>query len=246
MPIFEKIPDVIIHLAGIVGRSCEKRLQEAWEINVTASQKVGLWANDCNVKLIFASTCSNYGISSTFVDESSSLNPLGAYAKTKVEAEKFILGLECDKIVLRFATLAGISPRPRFDTLLNEWVKDACTDGVVKCYNPLSFRPFVHLGDAATAIQRAIWGFHGYHQDLYNVISFNTTKGELARQIRKTTNCKVEESGDMDTRDYAVNYERIAKHFNFVPKYSLQQCIDELVLGVKWGIIWGDQIYTND
>ena len=79
-------------------------------------------------RLIFVSTCSNYGIGKgkKLLDEKSPLRPISLYSKQKVKIEKFILGLKKIKFcptILRFATAFGVSPRMRFDLTINHFTK---------------------------------------------------------------------------------------------------------------------------
>src|SRR5512139_1658124 len=122
-------PDAIVHLAAIVGwPACQAvGRQVAWRYNVEATKNVFGQAADLGVeRFVFASTYSNYGLSSEGhpVTEDSPLNPHSLYAETKVACEEFLLSQKdasCAPLVLRLATLYGLSPRPRFDLLVNQF-----------------------------------------------------------------------------------------------------------------------------
>ena len=105
-------------------------------------------------RFIFASTCSNYGSSSEIVDETASTQPLSLYSKTKVNSENFILSLEDDNFepcIFRFATAHGLSPRMRFDLLLQELLRDALVDKKITLFGANFWRPLIHVNDMATA-----------------------------------------------------------------------------------------------
>ena len=132
----EKIPkiiknaDCVIHLAAIVGEPlCKKIPDTAKQINEIATKNLVNLCKKYNVKrFIFASTCSNYGSSLEIVDESSPVHPLSLYSECKINSEKFILENNTNEFstcVLRFATAHGLSPRMRFDLLVQEFLHDA-------------------------------------------------------------------------------------------------------------------------
>ena len=120
-------PQAVVHLAGIVGfPACQAvGRQVAWRYNVEATQQVFEQSVDIGVeRFVFASSYSNYGLSpdGDKVDESSPLNPQSLYAETKIASEKYLLGQsksDCAPLIYRFATLYGISPRTRFDLIVD-------------------------------------------------------------------------------------------------------------------------------
>ena len=128
-------PDTIIHLAAIVGfPACQAvGKQVAWKYNVEATKNVYSQSTDLGVeRFVFASTYSNYGLSEDGkpVTEESPLNPQSLYAETKIASEEFLLlqkASTCAPLLFRFATLYGISPRTRFDLIVNQFVLEAFT-----------------------------------------------------------------------------------------------------------------------
>jgi len=125
--------DYIAHLAAIVGDpACAVAPEKAREVNLIASQKFYEIANSSNIKkFVFASTCSNYGKMKNpevYVDENSELAPVSLYAETKVAVENFLISQAksniCKPTCLRFATVYGLSLRPRFDLTVNEFTKE--------------------------------------------------------------------------------------------------------------------------
>jgi nucleoside-diphosphate-sugar epimerase len=126
-------PDAIVHLAAIVGfPACQAvGKQVAWRYNVEATKMAFEQAADLGVeRFVFSSTYSNYGLSAEGkpVTEESPLNPQSIYAETKIAAEEFLLTqreASCAPLIFRFATLYGISPRTRFDLIVNQFVLEA-------------------------------------------------------------------------------------------------------------------------
>src|SRR5512134_3532169 len=153
-------PNAIVHLAAIVGfPACQAvGKQVAWRYNVDATKSVFGQAVDLGVeRFVFASTYSNYGLSPDGkpVTEESPLNPQSLYAETKIAAEEFLLAQK-DAVtaptLFRFATLYGISPRTRFDLIVNQFVLDAYTKRQLLIYQRGYSRSFVHVKDVARGI----------------------------------------------------------------------------------------------
>jgi len=127
------VPEAILHLAGIVGfPACQAVGRHvAWRYNVEAAEQVFDQAVGLGVeRFIFASTYSNYATSRKDdpATEGSSLNPQSLYAETMVGVEKFLIAQSespCAPLVFRMAHLYGLSPRPRFDLLVNQFVWEA-------------------------------------------------------------------------------------------------------------------------
>ena len=127
-----KDTDYIIHLAAIVGdQPCQVAPNSAYKINYLATKDLIDLAIKHKVnKLIFSSTCSNYGVSDAnqFANEKSKLNPVSLYAETKIDCEEYISSIDnksLDCVTLRFATAFGVSERTRFDLTINSFTYEA-------------------------------------------------------------------------------------------------------------------------
>src|SRR5512146_1653089 len=153
-------PDAIIHLAAIVGfPACQAvGKQVAWKYNVEATKMVYEQAADLGVeRFVFASTYSNYGLTPDGkpVTEETPLNPQSLYAETKIAAEEYLLSQKdaaTAVLLYRFATLYGISPRTRFDLIVNQFVLDAYTKRRLLIYQRGYSRSFVHVRDVVRGI----------------------------------------------------------------------------------------------
>ena len=127
-----KNADAVVILASLVGDPISNKYKnETKKINILATKKFIDKSIKYNVKkIIFVSTCSNYGLikNNLPAKESYKLNPLSPYAKSKVEIEKFLIKKNREKVkskifILRFATAFGFSERMRFDLTVNEFIK---------------------------------------------------------------------------------------------------------------------------
>jgi nucleoside-diphosphate-sugar epimerase len=122
--------DAVVHLAALVGfPACQAVGRSvAWRYNVEATRRVCEGANVTGIRrLIFASTYSIYGLAADGRPgtEESPLHPQSLYAETKIAAEEVVLRegarAPCAPLVFRFATLFGLSPRTRFDLIINQF-----------------------------------------------------------------------------------------------------------------------------
>ena len=150
--------DAVVHLASIVGDPACKAQPELAERTI--------WEGSRNLfelcerhgvgRFIFASTCSNYGKmeGQEMLDEEAPLRPVSLYAELKVKFERYLLerSTPVDFTLLRFATVYGLSLRPRFDLTINEFVRDALLKGELEIYGPQFWRPYCHVSDIARAV----------------------------------------------------------------------------------------------
>ncbi|KFM20070.1 UDP-glucose 4-epimerase protein [Marine Group I thaumarchaeote SCGC AAA799-D07] len=237
--------DCIIHLAAIVGDPlCKKIPVAAKQINEDATKKLVNISKDYNVKrFIFASTCSNYGSASSIVDESSPIQSLSLYSETKVNSENFILSSKnsnFEPCVLRFATAHGLSPRMRFDLLLQEFLRDAILDKKIRIYDPNFWRPLVHVNDISNACIAALKSSNdNISGQVYNVGSTNEnyTKKILAEIIQEfvpSTSIEIIES-KRDLRTYRVSFDKIKSNLKFVTKKTIRDSIQDILYEIEKG-----------
>lgn len=239
--------DVVVHLAALVGEpACEADPSVTRDVNLGAVQRVVRACVDRGIaRLVFASTCSNYGITDRDVvaDEETLLNPISLYAETKVQAERVILDAEgagVARTVMRFATMFGLAPRPRFDLLANELVRDAVCGRDVMVYGVDAWRPFIHVTDAARAItavldaeERMVAG------RVFNVGVGNYRKGDLARIITEVVpGARISTAqGRTDPRDYRVSFDRIRDSIGFTATKDVKAGVAEMAEALSAGII---------
>jgi nucleoside-diphosphate-sugar epimerase len=239
--------DAVIHLASIVGMpasNIEPRTSE--EINYLATKNI---AELCDLheipSYIFASTCSVYGAQpNKMITEKTTPAPLDYYAKSKFQSERAINWLNSGPAILRFGTLFGLSPRMRFDLVINLFIAQALNNEKIIVEGGQQSRPFLHVQDAADAL---IFILEKDLEGTYNVISENMTILEAAKRISKVTGCEIEIRDDIiDKRDYTVSANKI-KQFGFEPTKNLEYAINEIKRAFESGQIknYNDMIYSN-
>ena len=216
--------DCVIHLDAIVGDPlCSKIPKAAKQINEFATKHIIDSCKKAGVqRFVFASTCSNYGSTLGTVNENTPLESLSLYSETKVKSEFNILnsqGENFEPCVLRFATAYGLSPRMRFDLLLQEFIRDALVDKKISIFGPNHWRPLVHVDDIASSCIAVIENSENISGEVYNVgdNEQNYTKRDLAEMIQKhipLSTIEVTES-KQDPRNYKVSFDKIRKKLNF-------------------------------
>lgn len=226
--------DYTIPLAAIVGaKACDNHPLVAKTTNVDA---VKLVLGRFTPRIIFPTTNSGYGIGQEgiYCTEESLLNPISLYGRLKVEAEKLVLQ-NGNSIVLRLATVFGISPRPRLDLLVNDLTHMAITKGSVEIYEPHSKRNYIHVRDVVRAFMHCMENFELMKGNVYNLglSDANLSKWELCQEIQKQVPGFQFSEGageDPDQRNYIVSNEKIKKT-GFKPQFSLADGIEELIKG---------------
>ncbi len=240
-------PEAVIHLAGIVGfPACQAvGRPAAWKYNVEATKNVYDQAESLRVeRFVFASTYSNYGLSSDGepVTEASSLNPQSLYAETKIAAEEFLLPKGA--LVFRLATLYGISPRTRFDLIVNQFVLDAYTRRELLIYQRGYSRSFVHVLDVALGMMLALDASkEKVAGQIYNLGTDegNFTKDQIVALVIKRLPETFIQYKDLtfggDMRDITVSFEKIRRELGFSAKLSVDDGVREVLNALQLGLI---------
>jgi nucleoside-diphosphate-sugar epimerase len=241
--------EAIVHLAAIVGDpACARDPELSNEVNVEGSRALVADARELGVeRLVFASTCSNYGRMAdptVPIDESGELRPVSLYAEQKVGIEKALLesangnGGGLRPTCLRFATVYGVGERMRFDLTVNEFTRDLWADRRLEVFGERFWRPYIHVRDAARAVRtvldapaEAVAGqvFNAGHSDenyrkldLVGLITERLGRGEVEYVHR-----------DEDPRDYKVSFEKIRAQLGFEPENRVPDGIDEIVAALE-------------
>jgi nucleoside-diphosphate-sugar epimerase len=255
-------PDAIIHLAAIVGfPACQAvGRQVAWKYNVEATKMVFEQAADLGVeRFVFASTYSNYGLSEDGqpVTEESPLNPQSLYAETKIAAEEFLLtqkAAACAPLLFRFATLYGISPRTRFDLIVNQFVLEAFTKRSLIIYQRGYSRSFVHIRDVVRGV---IMGLEADRKKVQGQVfnlgteNGNYSKDDIVQLVLKRMPETVVEYKDLtfggDMRDITVSFEKIKEVLGFNTTLDVDDGVREVLFALKSGLIRNptDDRYRN-
>lgn len=249
--------DVVIHLAALVGEpACSVNPNLTKQINYESAIFLGKTAEEKGVKrFIFTSTCSNYGVSNLEKEatEDSPLKPLSLYAETKIDTEKGLLQLSNDNFticILRLATIFGLSPRMRFNLLINEMVREAYVKKQIMLYKEEAWRPYTHTEDASEALLCVLNAEDKkINKEIFNVGTENYRKIDLVNLVKKYVPDLVvdKKGGAPDNRDYKVSFEKIKKILGFIPKRKVEEGIDELFWAVKNNMFSNlyDERYTS-
>lgn len=224
--------DAILHLAGLSNDPLGDLNPElTYEINHRASVRLAEIAKELGVeRYIFSSSCSNYGAGvDDWLTEESAFNPVTPYGKSKVMVEQDVARMADDNFsptFLRSATAYGVSPRLRFDLVINNLTAWAYTTGLVYLKSDgTPWRPVVHIEDMALAFVAAL---HAPRELIHNE-AFNVGRPEENYRIRELAeivaevvpNSRVEfaEGASPDKRNYRVDSSKIART---LPEYKPQ------------------------
>lgn len=240
--------DAVIHLAAISNDPIGNAFQSVThEINSLASENLAKSAKHAGVKkFIFASSCSMYGAASDAPRrETDGLNPLTAYARSKVHMEKVLATLADESFIvtcLRFSTACGMSPRLRLDLVLNDFVATALSQNRIEILSDgTPWRPLIHVQDMARAIE---WGVlreasHGGGHLAVNVgrNDWNYQIKDIAEAVANVVpgvEIQLNPDGQPDKRSYKVDFSLFKQLApGHVPKKDFATGIGELVEGIR-------------
>ncbi len=231
--------DAVVHLAGLSNDPLGD-LDPALtlEINHRATVRLGELAKAAGVRrFVFSSSCSNYGAGgSDVLTETSPVNPVTPYGHSKVLSERDLSALADESfspVYLRNATVYGLSPRLRFDLVVNNLVAWATTTGEVRLKSDGSaWRPLVHVDDVCDAFVAALAAPREVvHDQAFNIGSTQENfrirdVAVLVGQAVPGSRVSFAEGATADTRNYRVSCDK-AKTMGFsanwtVPKGAVQ------------------------
>jgi nucleoside-diphosphate-sugar epimerase len=232
--------DALVHLAAIVGDpACARDPELSRAVNIEATR--ALMDEAAVERIVFASTCSNYGRMAdplVPVDETAPLAPVSLYAEQKVTVEKELLARHGVACCLRFATIYGVAERMRFDLTVNEFTRDLWDGRTLDVYGEQFWRPYVHVADAARALAMVLAAPAGSVAGrVFNVghSDENYRKLDLVELIKE----RLPEADvryvhrDEDPRDYRVSFERIRSELGFDPVMRVPDGVAEVITGLE-------------
>lgn len=239
--------DTVISLAAISNDPIGNKFEAVtMDINYKANLEIAKMAKAKGVrKFVFASSCSVYGAAEDAPrTESSALNPLTAYAKSKVMSEESLREIADDNFqvtCLRFATACGMSERLRLDLVINDFVAGALTAKEITILSDgTPWRPLINVLDMARAIR---WAFERPNDNGGNFVIVNTGSNEWNYQVKDLAfaiqkilpevSVSINENAEPDKRSYRVNFDLFKELApDHQPVYSLNDSVQGLIDGL--------------
>jgi len=240
--------DAIVHLAAISNDPMGNTFEEiTLDINYRASIDLARMAKESGIKaFVFASSCSMYGAADDSArTEKDPLNPLTAYARSKVFTEgdlEPLAGKEFKVTSLRFSTACGMSERLRLDLVLNDFVAGAITSKKIEILSDgTPWRPLINAKDMARAIEWAISRDAANGGDFLAVnvgsSDWNYQVKDLAEAVAKIipeVDISINKNAQPDKRSYRVNFDLFQELApNHQPQVDLTSAIRELKTGLE-------------
>ena len=238
--------DTVVHLAAIVGdKACAQNEEVAVQTNWTSTVSFARRAAQMGVRrFVFASTCSVYGEGrDEILTEESPVKPLSLYAETRYHAEEGLLELVgaggFEPVLLRFGTVYGLSPRMRFDLVVNLLTMHAVARGKIRIFGGKQWRPFVHVRDIARALDMGMTEAPPVGSPILNVgdnlenYQLLDLKDEIAARIPGVEIEVVPEASD--PRTYRVSFDKIERLWGFRATRRVGDGIDEIARALRAG-----------
>jgi len=233
--------DVVIHLAGLSKEPTSKYpLDYCFDLNYLATKKLARLSRDAGVKkFIFASSCSVYFGFDTpqpppEYTEKDEIQPVSAYSISKRAAELALLqelSPNFDVVILRKATIFGLSYRMRFDLVVNSLVKDAFFKGKIKVFDGVC-RPLVDIKTVVSAYKYA--AENSIPSGIYNVSDFNISLTDLADKVANILpkKPKIIVEKPKAERNYLASNRKFKEFFQIEPERSFEEAVN-----VIWGFL---------
>jgi nucleoside-diphosphate-sugar epimerase len=239
--------DAVVQLAAISNDPMGNQFEAVTlDINQNTTVSIAKAAAAVGVKnFVFASSCSVYGIADgTPRKETDPVNPITAYAKSKIGAERELSTIDTKMVItsLRFATACGMSDRLRLDLVLNDFVAGALSQRLISVLSDGSpWRPLIDVADMARAID---WAIDRSAEVGGRYLAVNAGSDDRNYQVKDLANAvakgvpgtdvSINTSAPVDSRSYKVDfglYRSLAS--NHQPVVSLDQSIQNLIAGLQ-------------
>ena len=251
--------DTVVYLAAISNDPMGNKFeQQTLAINYESAIRIAKLAKSAGVRnFVFASSCSVYGFASDKPrTEDSELNPLTAYAISKVNSEVDLASLADSNFkitCLRFATACGMSDRLRLDLVVNDFVAGALVNKEIDILSDgTPWRPLINVLDMARAIR---WAHEREASNGGNFLTVNTGSNEWNYQVKdiafavqellEGTEVSINNNASPDKRSYRVNFDLFKELApDHQPVYDLKMTVHDLIEGLK-SIDFKDEDFRN-
>ncbi len=227
-------PDIVIHLAAIVGdKACKEDPELATKTNVEGIHWLVECCNGTDALLLIASTCSIYGTNPNTCTEDSVIFPISHYAKTKREMEQIVKEKSKFALIFRFGTMYGWSPNMRYDLVVNRLVYDSIHFQEFKIFGGKQVRPFLHPKDLAYFFMRLCMlkdKLSKFNGEIFNLVSENLSIEELGELIEAVIPYVIKKEEDVKEveRSYCCRCFKAYKHLGFKPRVRVRDGIQEI------------------
>jgi nucleoside-diphosphate-sugar epimerase len=244
--------EAVINVGGLSNDpTAEYNPRANYEMNTTASVALARMAREQGVRrYIYASSCSIYdrGVGDeskdVLLDEKTDVDPPGAYAGSKLAAERELMEMSSDKFcvaVLRKATLFGFSPRMRYDLVVNTFVKDAMSKGYLSLhFGGEMWRPLADVHDAARAYIALIQADHRViNGEIFNLVFRNFRISELAMRVRSALQemgiaCEIRTDYTYrGVRNYRVSGHKLDRLLDVSPAVTVEEAVQTMVREIR-------------
>ena len=235
--------DTVIHLANIANDpSVDLNPVNSWEtntiefihlLNLSKTVKIG--------RFIYASSGSVYGVKEELrVTEDLSLTPISTYNKTKMVAERIALSFAefFDMVILRPATVCGLSRRMRFDVVVNLFVLQAFKSNLIRVTGGDQIRPNIHIDDMVDVYCHFLNASPGL-TGIYNAGFENFSISEIANKVSQKAKCEIELVESNDPRSYRQDSTKLLST-GFTPRRNVEQAIEDVYEALSSGKLKDD------
>jgi nucleoside-diphosphate-sugar epimerase len=240
--------DAVVDLAAISNDPMSFKFEEiTLDINYRSAVNLAKLAKDNGVRsFVYASSCSMYGLADDSErKEGDKLNPLTAYARSKVMAEEELEPLADKNFTItchRFATACGWTNRLRLDLVLNDFVAGALVNREISILSDGSpWRPMINTKDMARAID---WGVARKAENGGKFLAVNTGSNQwnnrilaLAEAIESVipgVKISVNPDAPPDKRSYRANFDLFKK---LAPDHQPQEDLISTVKEIKDNLV---------
>jgi nucleoside-diphosphate-sugar epimerase len=240
--------ECVINVGGLSNDpTAEFNPKANYEMNTTAGIELAAMCREANVaRYIYASSCSIYdrGVIDEYRDvvhdETADVDPPGAYAGSKLAAERELLRMASDDFcvtILRKGTLYGFSPRMRYDLVVNTFVKDALKQGFISLhFGGEMWRPLADVKDAARAYIALLRAEHDrIGGQIFNLVYRNFRISELALRVREALR-QLDINAEIQTdyaykgiRDYRVSGQKLEHVVDISPAIPVEESVRTMV-----------------